>query len=139
MRNVIVFALAAVVAGCALTSTEQMAQDTFRLTAYTAAACGASGSEKYALKQAAKETISRGYDRFIIVNAQVIPTTAGGVPMMVQGVVVYGPRMESHNQDLVVKVLRDGDPGAAKALSARETLGPKWQDIVAKPTLTCLD
>lgn len=138
MRHVIVLVLAAAAAGCALTSTEQLAQDTFRLKAYTAAACGASGSEKYALMQAAKETIRRGYDRFIIVDAQIIPT-AGSVPMMVQGVVISGPRIESNSKDLVVKVMRDSDPGAGKALSARATLGPDWKGIVAKPELTCLD
>jgi hypothetical protein len=36
-------------------------------------------------------------------------------------------------------MFRDGDPGANQALSARDTLGPKWPEIIKGGSLTtCL-
>jgi len=34
----------------------------------------------------------------------------------------------SHDQGLIVKMFKDGDPKGANAISARATLGPKWQE-----------
>jgi hypothetical protein len=47
---------------------------------------------------------------------------------------VYG----SHDQGLAVAMFRDGDPGAEQALSARDALGPEWQDKVKNGVRTCL-
>ena len=45
---------------------------------------------------------------------------------------------QSHNQGLVGKMFREGDPAGDNALSARETLGPSWQDAVNNNRWTCL-
>jgi hypothetical protein len=43
----------------------------------------------------------------------------------------------AHNQDLIVKMFKQGDPAGANALDARQQLGPGWQDAVNKNTWTC--
>jgi hypothetical protein len=43
----------------------------------------------------------------------------------------------SHDQTLLVKMFKDGDPNGANAVSARDTLGPDWATIVTKPPATC--
>ena len=46
---------------------------------------------------------------------------------------VYG----SHDQSLVVKMFKDADPYAQNAISARVTIGEKWQEVVASKNNTC--
>ncbi len=36
-------------------------------------------------------------------------------------------------------MFKDGRPGSSQALSAREMLGPKWEEIVKKGVMTCTD
>ena len=36
----------------------------------------------------------------------------------------------SHDQGLIVKMFKDGDPKGATAIPARATLGPKWQEAI---------
>lgn len=55
-------------------------------------------------------------------------TYSGGQPII----------QETHDQELTVKMFKDGDPEGAEAVSARATLGPKWQEIVASPSSSCL-
>jgi hypothetical protein len=129
---------------CASASTVPLSQDTFRITARAAAACGAAGAERVAVKQAAVEVIKRGYDRYMILGAQSQSAVVGATPITVQrgygGVVAYGgDPIVAHGEGLVVKMFRDNDPAAANALSARATLGPNWQETASKPTLTCFD
>jgi hypothetical protein len=55
-------------------------------------------------------------------------TVTGGQP------IVAG----SHDQGLVVKMFKDGDPAGSNAVSARGTLGPKWREALeAGPDRTC--
>jgi len=138
------FALAAILGGCAGASTIPLAQDTIQITARAAPICGSVGAEKLAFKQAAVETIRRGYDRFIVLNAQAGGTYAGNTPIMVQnlggGTVMAtgGQPIIAPNQGLVIKMFKDADPQGANALSARDTLGPEWQEQVKKDSITCL-
>ena len=41
-----------------------------------------------------------------------------------------------HNQALVVKMFKDGDPRGANAISARGTLGRDWQEAVKEGAAT---
>src|SRR5262245_40675109 len=85
MRGVLLAcAVAITVGGCAGTSTMPLAQDTVQITARAAPICGAVGAEKLALKQAAVETIRRGYDRFVVLNAQAGGTYRGNTAVVVQ-------------------------------------------------------
>lgn len=150
------------IAGCARAGVMPLAQDTIQITSSAAPACGRQGAQKVAFQRAAVETIRRGYDRFIIIGGQAetdirvigyTPTQAystgsatatgygnrataygSSTTTVTGGQPIYGG---SHNQGLVVKMFRDGDPAGANALPARETLGPDWQDAVSKNKWTC--
>ncbi|MGN6117746.1 MAG: hypothetical protein ACTHN2_19760 [Nitrobacter sp.] len=144
MRAIGIVALCVALGGCAGASTIPLAQDTVQITARAAPICGAVGAEKIAIRQAAVETIRRGYDRFIILNAQAGGTYAGSTPIVVQrlggGVTMAsgGAPLIAPNQGLVVKMFKDGDPAASNALSARDSLGADWQEQVKKNTINCL-
>ncbi|MGY3576808.1 hypothetical protein [Bradyrhizobium sp. USDA 4504] len=136
MRNLRMVAPCAALGGCAGASTILLAQDTVQITARAAPICGSAGAEKIAVREAAAETIRRGYDRFIVMNAQAGASYAGSTPVVVQnlggGVAMAsgGTPMFAPNQGLVIKMFKDGDPATANALPARETLGPDWQEQV---------
>jgi hypothetical protein len=145
MRNVALAGMAALlIGGCASSSIIPMSQDTFQITAAAAPACGVAGAQRVAVQQAAAETIRRGYDRFIIMGGQAGADYVGSTPVVVQrfgygGAMVSGGQpMVSHSQGLMVRVFRNGDPSGANALSARETLGPDWEEKATKTTFTCL-
>jgi hypothetical protein len=105
-----------------------------------------------AARSAAVETIRHGYDKYIIMGSQAQNNVGvvGHTPMTAQTTygggyahtTVYGGHpivAGTHDHGLVVKMFREGDPQGANAISAVQTLGPKWRDIVDQPTLTCLD
>jgi len=144
MRSVIL-CIAFALGGCASASTVPLSQDTFRITARAAPACGSLGAERVAVKQAAVEVIKRGYDRYMILGAQSQSAVVGTTPITVQstgygsGFVSGGDPIVAHREGMIVKMFRDNDPAAANALSARAMLGPNWQEVASKQTLTCFD
>lgn len=145
LRPAFAIVVAATLSGCARSTTMSMSQDTFQITASAAPICGPNGAQKVAIRQASAETIRRGYDKFMIAGAGASQSVVGATPIFVQpigggGVIAYGGApMISSGQTLVVKMFRDGDPAGANALSARSELGPRWQELSAKPTQTCFD
>jgi len=130
--------------------------DTVQITTSAAPLCGPAGAQSVALKRAAVETIARGFDRFIIAGAgyQNDVRVVGYTPVQAHttgsavatgygrtavahgqsttfvtgGAPIYGG---THNQGLVIKMFKDGDPAGANAVSARAELGPGWKQIVA--------
>lgn len=135
---------------CVQSSTMRVAQNQAIIQTSAEPMCGSIGAARAAQKQAAIETIKAGYDRYIIVSAAAsnnvqatqmpgsyrtygtvnsfgnfgtVNTTTTYTP----GPVVYSG---SHDQAIGVHMFKEGEPGSAQALSARETLGPKWAVIV---------
>lgn len=100
--------LALLTAACASTSVTSLSANEIVISADVAPACGTRGAENVALQQAAAETLRRGFDKFVILDA------AGG----------------AYDQDFAVRMFHDGDAGAETAIDARTTLGPDWQAIV---------
>jgi hypothetical protein len=145
MRILLPIGLALLLVGCTQTSTIPVSQDTFQITSNTAPVCGPAAAQRVAVRQAAVEVIRRGYDRFLILGGQAGANVVGYTPTTVQhigggAVVAYGGTpMVAHSQGLMVKMFRDNDPAASNALSARQTLGPRWQEIASKQQLTCFD
>lgn len=138
--------------GCAGTNTIRTSQDTAIIQASAAPACGSIGAARVAQRQAAIETIKAGYDRYIIVDAagssnvqvsqlpgtyRTTGTIGGG---FVNATTVYqpGPTIVSggHDQAFAIKMFKEGDPYASQAISARETLGPKWPELIKSGSLT---
>ena len=81
-----------------------------------------------AFQTVAIEVIRRGADRFIVLGDQ------SGSQFSGLGYSAYGgfTAYSSNLQDMVVRVLSPGDAEFANGLSAREVLGPDWQEVYAK-------
>lgn len=147
--------------GCARSATLPVAADTIIITTNAAPICGSAGAQSVALRHAAIETINRGFDRFIILdgryqnNVRVIgytpvhAHTVSSATAVGHGNVVTAHGQSttyfsggspiiagSHDQGLLVKMFRDDDPAGANAISARQQLGPKWQEIVKENAIT---
>ena len=95
-----------VVAACAQTTIQPMSKDSFKVATQAAPACGPNGARNVAFKSASIEVISRGYDKFVLVGDANNSDFWTG----------------AHKQDMVVRVIAEGSPEAANALSAREQL-----------------
>ncbi|MFA5952788.1 MAG: hypothetical protein WC807_21220 [Hyphomicrobium sp.] len=124
--KLLIVGAALIVSGCASVSAIPLSQDSFQLVTNASQECGAQGAQRVAYQQAAAETIRKGYDRFIISQAQrgsqIETASISG------GILGYN---RSYGQDLNVQMFKEGDPLGANAISARESLGPKWQELVA--------
>lgn len=150
-------ALCLALTSCAASSTMRTSQDTVIIKTRAAPICGTSGAMKVAQKQAAIETLKSGYDRYMIlgnsgysdVRAHQMPGTYNTVGTAniygnygtYNATTTYtpGPTFVTggHKENLVVKMFKDGQPGSASALSAKETLGPKWEDAIKSGVFTC--
>ncbi|RUM06682.1 hypothetical protein [Rhizobium chutanense] len=155
-KNAIVL-MAALLSSCAASSSMRTSENELIIKTEAAPVCGNIGAMKVAEKQAAIETIKAGYDRYIILGqagtdtTRVVQmpgsyTTTGtatvyGNTGYYSGNTVYNPGPTfvagGHNQDLAVRMFKEGEPGSERALSARERLGPKWALIVRDGINTC--
>jgi hypothetical protein len=130
-----------------------LSADTFQLITSAAPVCGRAGAQSVAFRRAAIETINRGFDRFVILDAAAANNVrvAGYTPVQAHTTgAVYGNTMTatttysggypivagSHDQGLVVKMFKNDDPRGANAISARGTLGPKWEAAVKESAAT---
>lgn len=157
-RMILGAAAALTLAGCVSTDVTPVAQNIVIISTSAAPVCGGRGAREIAFRQAAAETIRRGYDLFIIVdsasanNVGVVgytPTTystnfnATGYGNSVYGnatTTAYGGSPiigGSHDQSLAIVMFRFGDPQGVNALDAKHELGADWQAIVAAANNTC--
>lgn len=153
MRRLIVLVAALTLTACAQSSTMPLSADTFQLLASAAPVCGSAGAQRVAIRRAAIETINRGFDRFLILDAAAANNVrvAGYTPVQAHTTgTIYGNTMMAtttysggypivagtHDQGLIVKMFKDGDPRGANAISARTTLGSTWQEAVKERAAT---
>ena len=117
--------LALIVAGCARTSSIQLTDNLVRIVTDTAPVCGRSGAQEVAFKQAAVATIKKGYDRVLIVGDQTVATR-------VRGNLFYDTptKLTAYSQEFIIEMFDDADEEAGGAVSAREVLGAKWEEVV---------
>ena len=106
----------------------------FKVATSAAQVCGSSGARLVANQAAAIQVVRMGGDRFIFVSDQ------GGTEL--QGIYYdqYSgfQTINRNNQSMVVQMISKGQPNYNDALSAREILGPDWQEKAAKGIpLTC--
>jgi hypothetical protein len=159
MKSSISLAFCLLLGSCANSSAIRVSQDTAIIKTSAAPVCGSVGAAKVAQKQAAIETIKAGYDRYVIVGAasanNVYATQSPGSYQTYGTVNSYGnygtvnatttytpgPTIYhgTHDLSLGIKMFKDGQPGSSQALSAREMLGPKWEEIVKKGVMTCAE
>ena len=117
------FGVIALLAACAETSVQPMSKDTFKVATHAAPACGPTGARNLAFKAAAIEVVRKGHDKFIIVN----DSTDSGL----QGDIFNG-MYQNYSQGMVVRMIPENSREARNALSARETLGANWREIVSE-------
>ncbi|MFM9939439.1 MAG: hypothetical protein ACKVP7_08080 [Hyphomicrobiaceae bacterium] len=138
---------------CTKSSAIPLAADTVQITTQAAPLCGVVGAQQVAARRASIETINRGFDRFIIVDGQYQNNVrvVGHTPVIANttahatafGNHAYGQARTtytggqpiiggSHNQGLIVKMFKEGDPAGANAVSARQMLGPDWKKAVTE-------
>ena len=149
--------------GCASSSVLDLNSDTIQVSTSAAPVCGQSGAQAVAAKRAAIETLKRGYDRYMIVdansqdNVRVVGTTPVIANTQTTGVVnAYGNQATysgqsntyytggqpiiggHHDEALMVRMFRNGDPNSDRAVDARRVLGPDWQKLMQSSKLgTC--
>jgi len=161
MYKALAVAVAVALCGCARSATMQLSADTIQLVTSAAPVCGRTGAQNVAARRAAIETINRGFDKFMIVggaaenNVRVVghtpvqTHTVGTATATGYGNVVTASGYStttysggqpivagSHDQGLIVKMFKDGDPKGANAISARGTLGPQWQESIKESAAT---
>lgn len=120
-------ALAAMLAGCAQTDIQPLTRTSFKVATSAAPACGPSGARRVANQAAAIEVINRGGDRFVFVGDQSGSRMTGMTYNAYTGFETYN----THDQAMVVQMVQKGDGNYNDALSAREILGPEWQQKVS--------
>lgn len=144
--------------GCVQSTAMRVSQNQMIIQTSADPECGSVGAAKAAQKQAAIETIKAGYDLYVItsaaaasnVHATQLPgsyQTYGTVNSYggygtVNATTTYMPgpviMSGSHDQSIGVRMFKQGEPGSNQALSARETLGPKWAVIVKDGSNVCI-
>lgn len=145
MKLLLVLALA----GCVETTTSRLSQNTIRIDASAAPACGKAGAVKLVNKMAAVETIRLGFDRYIIADSSFQDNVrVVGYNTQTYGTYGYGgfnantystPIMGgSRDAAVIVHMFKSGDPQGRQAIDARQSLGTEWKAVVEKgaPT-TC--
>ena len=117
-------------AGCASTSATSMSKDVVKIDVASAPVCRGK-TNSMMMQRAGIETIRRGYDKYILLDH--------GTGSVITGVNQYGQVSRAGKGSVIVKMFKEGDPAGANALSARDLLGPNWQEIVNKKIKTsCL-
>lgn len=135
VRSLIAVTSLLIVVGCVETSVQPLTQSSFKISTEAEDMCGAKGTRQITFREAAIEVIKRGADRFIVVGDQSRSAITGGMFTTYGGFDSYG----TNTQDMVIQIVTKGDPRFGDALSARQTLGPDWQAIVAKgPSASCI-
>ncbi len=160
-RHMLVVGL--LLSGCASSSVMDLDRNTIEISTSAAPACGAQGAQQVAVKNAAIETLRRGYDRYIILGGQAENNVGvvGRTPVIANtyqnGTInAYGNTATyngtantyysggqpiiggTHDQKIAVRMFRTDDPQGVNAVDARQVLGPDWQKAVKKgPGLTC--
>lgn len=129
VANILATALAILAAGCVSTAFDPVienhwiSEDTVNITVSAAPVCGFSAAKEGVFRAASIQTINKGYDGFIILQQD---GSHGGI----------GPAYMA----LRIKMIHGADPLPGDAVSARATLGPRWQTIVHEGIkLTCLE
>jgi hypothetical protein len=163
MKQIVFVGLCLTMAGCASSSVMDIASDTIQVSTSAAPVCGQSGAQAVASKRAAIETLKRGYDSYMILdgdyqnNVRVVGTTPVIANTQTTGMInSYGNQATysgqsntyfsggqpiiggRHQQAITIRMFRLGDPGSERAIDAKRTLGPEWQEALeASNSGTC--
>ena len=134
-------ALSLVMAGCASTSTVSLDADTIEIAVHVATICDANDAARLARRQAAVETIRRGFDEFVVVDS-VRGDHPVDQPPVTARTTLYGDSttpifsedapLVAHHRVLTVRMFPAGAGGSDRAVDARTVLGDDWESVAAK-------
>lgn len=146
--------------GCASTTIIPVSANTVIVSTSAEADCGAQAALRIASRQAAAETIRRGFDKYMIVNSEGSSDIrqVGATPVFANtsasgnvvgnnlyvnsstsvygGMPIYGG---SHDRNITIVMFHNGDEQGGNAIDAKSVLGPDWQKKIARPETTCLE
>ena len=146
--RVLLVALVGVMAGCARTSTTSLDADTIEIVARVATICSGADAGRIAHRQAAVETIHRGFDDFIVLDSLGGDHLARDAPVTAR-TTLYGTDtgalfsedapVLAHHQVLTIRMFQAGQGESEASVSARAVLGDDWKSLVTKGApATCL-
>lgn len=143
---------------CAKTSVVPIAQNQVLISTNAPPICGQAGAYKVASKNAAIETLRRGFDRYVVVNArsdnttQVISSgpdyatthttaTQYGNTIVGQSTTNFGGGtpilVGEYKSEMNIMMFKPDDKGYADALDARRELGPDWATLIQSGVKSC--
>lgn len=125
--------LALALAGCAKATAIPVAANMVQISTDAAPVCGSTGAAGAASKQAAIETIRRGYDSYLVLGGEADKTKDAWFNGY------GGGTRTKHHQSLLVKMFRNGEPGSENAIQAKMQLGANWKEIAQNGVMTCVD
>ena len=145
---VLLVGLPGVMAGCARTNTATLDGDTIEVTVRVGTVCDAADAERLARRQAAVETLRRGFEDYVVVDSFGGDHVADEAPDTAR-TTLYGTGTRAlfsqdapllaHHRVLTVRMFPAGQGDSAASVSARALLGDDWEALVAKGApATCL-
>ena len=146
--RVLLVALLGAMAGCARTSTVPLDADTIEIAVRVGTICDAGDAERLARRQAAVETIRRGFEDYVVIDSVGGDHVADEAPATARknlDGIDTGPLFSedapllAHHRVLTVRMFRAGEGDSAVSVSARAVLGDDWEALVTKGApATCL-
>ena len=147
--RVLLVAMLGVATGCARTSTAPVDVDTIEIAVRVATICDGRDADRLARRQAAVETIRRGFEDYIVIDSVGGDHVTDTAPATAR-TNLYGNRtgtlfsedapLLAHHRVLTVRMFHAGQGDSTATVSARAFLGDDWEALAAKgaPT-TCLE
>lgn len=143
--------------GCVSSGSARLSEREVMVQSSADPVCGAHGALIAAQRQAAIETIKAGYDKYIVLGASnsnnvqthILPgATKTRVKADFDDESLSYKVTTRHKPDIVttgsfdhefmIRMFREGEPGAFQAVSARAILGPQWSEIVRVGVFNCM-
>ena len=125
-----------------------MDADTIQIAVRVAVICDATDAGRLARRQAAVETIRRGFEDFVVIGsvggdhtAEHAPETARTNLFGASATSLFSEEapLLAHHRVLTVRMFHAGQGDSAESVSARAVLGDDWEALAAKGApATCL-
>ena len=146
--GVLLVALLGVMTGCARTSTSPVAVDTIEVAVRVGTICDRTDADRIAHRQAAVETIKRGFEDYIVIDSVGGDHVEDFAPLTARTNLYGGSTttlfsedapLLAHHRVLTVRMFRAGQGDSAETVSARAVLGSDWETLVTRGApATCL-
>ena len=146
--RVLLVAVLGVMTGCARTSTVPLDADTVEITVRVGTICDAGDADRLARRQAAVETVRRGFEDYVVIDSVGGDHVAGEASTAARANLYgadTGPLFSedapllAHHRVLTVRMFRAGEGDSAASVSARAVLGSDWEMLVTRSApATCL-